>query len=96
MDIPNRIPNTLDAFCHIIGDPNVVFFLKLHDHFDSIKRVRAQVSKSSVGVDLVRCSTKCISGKLRKLGLRSLLDFLTICNLGNFKGCIGAKILVDK
>ena len=37
LDIPNGVPNRLETFCHFIGDVNVEFFLKLHDHFNGIE-----------------------------------------------------------
>ena len=64
LDIPNGIPDSLDAFGSIIGDVNVVFFLKFHDHFYGFERVRAQVGKSGISVDCAGGSTENTSVKL--------------------------------
>ena len=53
LDVPNGVSDSLYTFGNIIGNDNVVFLLKFHDHFDGFERICAQIRESGISINCV-------------------------------------------
>ena len=58
LDISHQVADGLNALGNIVGNGNIEFFVKFHDEFHQIERIRAEVGQGGVRRDPVERDTK--------------------------------------